>query len=133
MAFVNVEDLRRRARRNLPRAVFDFIDGAAEDEVSLRLNRTALERITFRPRVPTLLFLLAWDFAQPVEDRVERHTDARHTDHIPGQAWLARTRRPDLDHWRGVIGDVDDPDERGAGPQVGRQFDGDVGRVRRIR
>src|SRR5919197_2818975 len=48
---VNVEDLRQRARRRLPRAVFDFIDGGAEDEVSLRLNRTAFERITFRPRV----------------------------------------------------------------------------------
>src|SRR5919201_6349487 len=51
MAYVNIEDLRRRARRNLPRAVFDFIDGAAEDEVTLRLNRAAFERITFRPRV----------------------------------------------------------------------------------
>jgi L-lactate dehydrogenase (cytochrome) len=51
MAYVNVEDLRRRARRNLPRAVFDFIDGGAEDEQSLRLNRSAFERITFRPRV----------------------------------------------------------------------------------
>ena len=48
---VNIEDLRTRARRRLPRAVFDFIDGGAEDEVSLRLNRTAFERLTFRPRV----------------------------------------------------------------------------------
>lgn len=48
---VNIEDLRRRARRRLPRAVFDFIDGAAEDEVTLRRNREAFERLTFRPRV----------------------------------------------------------------------------------
>jgi L-lactate dehydrogenase (cytochrome) len=51
MMIVNIEDMRQRARRRLPRAVFDFIDGGAEDEVSLRLNRTAFERITFRPRV----------------------------------------------------------------------------------
>src|SRR6266566_4680124 len=49
--FVNIEDLRKRARRRLPRAVFDFIDGAAEDEVTLRLNQLALQSITFRPRV----------------------------------------------------------------------------------
>jgi L-lactate dehydrogenase (cytochrome) len=48
---VNIDDLRRRARRRLPRAVFDYIDGAAEDEVTLRRNRAGFERLTFRPRV----------------------------------------------------------------------------------
>jgi L-lactate dehydrogenase (cytochrome) len=48
---VNIDDLRRRARRRLPRAVFDFIDGGAEDELSLRLNRLAFQRVLFRPRV----------------------------------------------------------------------------------
>jgi isopentenyl diphosphate isomerase/L-lactate dehydrogenase-like FMN-dependent dehydrogenase len=48
---VNIEDLRKRARRRLPRAVFDFIDGGAEDETTLRRNRTAFDRLTFRPRV----------------------------------------------------------------------------------
>ena len=48
---VTIEDLRHRARRRLPRAVFDFIDGGAEDETTLRANRSAFERVTFRPRV----------------------------------------------------------------------------------
>ena len=48
---ITIEDLRRRARRRLPRAVFDFIDGGAEDEVTLRRNETAFKQITFRPRV----------------------------------------------------------------------------------
>jgi len=48
---VTIEDLRHRARRRLPRAVFDYIDGGAEDEVTLRANRQAFERVTFRPRV----------------------------------------------------------------------------------
>jgi L-lactate dehydrogenase (cytochrome) len=47
---VNIEDLRREARRRLPRAVFDYIDGGAEDEVTLRANRQAFESIRFLPR-----------------------------------------------------------------------------------
>ncbi|MDH4322634.1 MAG: alpha-hydroxy-acid oxidizing protein [Betaproteobacteria bacterium] len=47
----NIEDLRRMARRRLPRAVFDFFDGGAEDEVSLRENRAAFERVRLLPRV----------------------------------------------------------------------------------
>ncbi len=47
----NVDDLRRAARRRLPRGVFDYIDGGAEDEVSLARNRESFERIEFRPRV----------------------------------------------------------------------------------
>ncbi|MCM3920832.1 alpha-hydroxy-acid oxidizing protein [Frankia sp. AiPs1] len=47
---VNVEDVRRLARRRLPRVVFDALAGGAGDEVSLRRNRTAFDRIEFRPR-----------------------------------------------------------------------------------
>lgn len=47
---VNIEDLRRLAERRLPRAVFDYLDGGAESETSLRENRRAFESIIFRPR-----------------------------------------------------------------------------------
>lgn len=47
----SIEDLRRMARRRLPRAMFDFIDGGAEDELTLRANREAFERLRLRPRV----------------------------------------------------------------------------------
>ena len=47
----SVEDLRRIARRRLPRGVFDYIDGGAEDERTLRNNVEAFARIEFRPRV----------------------------------------------------------------------------------
>lgn len=40
----SIDDLRRLAQRRLPRAIFDFIDGGAEDEFSLRANRTQFER-----------------------------------------------------------------------------------------
>ncbi len=46
----NAEDLRRAAARYLPKPVFDFIDGGAEDEVALRNNRAVFERVRFRPR-----------------------------------------------------------------------------------
>lgn len=47
---VNIEDLRIMARRRLPRVVFDYIDGAAENEVTLQENRRAFDAVTFRPR-----------------------------------------------------------------------------------
>jgi L-lactate dehydrogenase (cytochrome) len=47
----NVDDLRRIARRRLPRGVFDYVDGAAEDERTLAANAEAFARTTFRPRV----------------------------------------------------------------------------------
>src|SRR5256886_14826461 len=47
---VNIEDLRNLARRRLPKMVFDYLDGGAEAEVTLRENCRAFERGTFRPR-----------------------------------------------------------------------------------
>ena len=46
-----IEDLRRAAQRHLPRAIFDFFDGGAEDELTLRDNRAAFARLRFAPRV----------------------------------------------------------------------------------
>jgi len=48
---VNIEDLRRMAKSRLPRSVFDFFDGGAEDETTLRGNRAAFERVRLLPRV----------------------------------------------------------------------------------
>jgi len=47
---VSIEDLRRAARRRLPRVVFDYIDGGADGEVTLAENCRAFDRVTFRPR-----------------------------------------------------------------------------------
>jgi len=47
---VNVEDVRRLARRALPNFSFEYVEGGAEDEVSLRRNRDVFERITWLPR-----------------------------------------------------------------------------------
>jgi L-lactate dehydrogenase (cytochrome) len=47
---VNVEDLRQAARRRLPKVVFDYLDGGAEAEVTLRENVRSFEKVFFRPR-----------------------------------------------------------------------------------
>ena len=47
----SVADLRRIAKRRLPGGVFDYIDGAAEDERTLAANEAAFARSSFRPRV----------------------------------------------------------------------------------
>jgi (S)-mandelate dehydrogenase len=46
----SIEDLRLAAKKRLPRAIFDFYDGGAEDEVTLRANRAAFESARLVPR-----------------------------------------------------------------------------------
>ena len=50
-AAATIPDLRRLARRRAPRSVFDYVDGAAETETSLRRAREAFRRTEFRPHV----------------------------------------------------------------------------------
>lgn len=64
---VTVEDWRHAARRALPRFVFDYLDGGAEDEHSLRANRDAFEVLQWVPRV--LRNLATVDTAVTVLDR----------------------------------------------------------------
>jgi isopentenyl diphosphate isomerase/L-lactate dehydrogenase-like FMN-dependent dehydrogenase len=47
---VNIGDLRRLAQRRLPKVVFDYVDGGAEGEITMRENIRAFEDVTFRPR-----------------------------------------------------------------------------------
>jgi len=47
----SIEDLRLAAQRRLPRALYDFYDGGAEDEVTLLANRQAFQDLRFRPQV----------------------------------------------------------------------------------
>ena len=47
----NFHDFRRLARRRLPGPIFDYIDGAADDEVTLRRNTASFERCDLLPSV----------------------------------------------------------------------------------
>ena len=69
---INVEDLRRMARRRLPRVVFDYLDGGADAEVTLGDNRRSWDQVLFRPRqavrlpaVDTRTSVLGSDLAVP--------------------------------------------------------------------
>ena len=47
---INIQDLRHLARGRLPKVVFDYLDGGAESEVTLRENCRVFDDVTFRPR-----------------------------------------------------------------------------------
>src|SRR5437016_11759358 len=51
MGAYNIEDLRNSAQRRLPKGVFEFVDRGTEDEVALRNNRAAFERIKLKTQV----------------------------------------------------------------------------------
>jgi L-lactate dehydrogenase (cytochrome) len=70
-AAASLEDLRMQARRRTPRAVFDYTDGGANREVSLRRSREAFDRVEF---IPSVLRDVSW---------------IRRAGHRPGAAELA--------------------------------------------
>jgi isopentenyl diphosphate isomerase/L-lactate dehydrogenase-like FMN-dependent dehydrogenase len=47
----NIADLRERARRRLPRGIWEYAERGTEDECGMARNRAAFDRVTFRPRV----------------------------------------------------------------------------------
>jgi (S)-mandelate dehydrogenase len=47
---VNVEDYRILAQRRLPRIIFDYLEGGADDETGLKLNHEVFERYRLMPR-----------------------------------------------------------------------------------
>ena len=47
---VSIDDLRSRAKRRLPRVVFDYLDGGADSEITLRENCRIFDDVIFRPR-----------------------------------------------------------------------------------
>jgi L-lactate dehydrogenase (cytochrome) len=49
----STDDARRVAKRRLPAVVFDYIDGGADGEVTMRRNEAAFAGVTFRPRMGT--------------------------------------------------------------------------------
>jgi L-lactate dehydrogenase (cytochrome) len=49
--FTCIDDMRRTARRKVPRAFFEYADGGSYAEETLRANRTDLERIKLRQRI----------------------------------------------------------------------------------
>ena len=63
----DIYELRRSARRVIPRPVFDYVDGAADEELSMAANVRAFRRWRFQPRA--LTEITAVDTATRVLDR----------------------------------------------------------------
>ena len=69
----SIDDLRQMSKRRLPRAIFEFFDGGAEEEVTLRDNVEAFRRIRLLPKalnnvssVDTSLSLVGEQSALPI-------------------------------------------------------------------
>lgn len=70
---VSIEDFRSIARQRVPRSVFDYLDGGAEGEVTLRENCRVFDDVTFRPRHAVALAtcdlrvrILGFDLSLPI-------------------------------------------------------------------
>jgi L-lactate dehydrogenase (cytochrome) len=50
-AITNIEDLRRIAKRRVPKVMFEYVDSGSYDEITMRANRSELQAIRFRQRV----------------------------------------------------------------------------------
>ncbi|MFY9929640.1 MAG: alpha-hydroxy acid oxidase [Streptosporangiaceae bacterium] len=90
----DIFELRAAARRLIPRPVFDYVDGAADEEVSMRANLRAFRRYRFQPRaiaevtsVDTSARLLDRDLPLPLVLAPTGYTRMMHPD---GEAGAAR-------------------------------------------
>lgn len=69
---LNFDDLRRRAKRRLPKGVFEYIDRGTEDETAIRHTRACFDNLRFAPRalvtgeVSLKTTLLGEDYAAPI-------------------------------------------------------------------
>ena len=75
---INIEDLRAIARRRLPRFVFDYVDGGAEDERALAHNRDGFARLKFRPH--TLVDVAKRDLSTRLLGAPSAHAGGRRPD-----------------------------------------------------
>ena len=50
-SFPSIEDLRQRARRNVPKMFFEYAEAGSYNEETLRSNRADMERLKLRQRV----------------------------------------------------------------------------------
>ena len=48
----DISDLRRAAKNRLPKSIFDFLDGGADDEISMRMNRSTFGEYDLVPDAP---------------------------------------------------------------------------------
>jgi L-lactate dehydrogenase (cytochrome) len=90
----NIEDLRKMAKRRLPKVIFDYLDGGADDEATLNSNRTAFEKYSLIARtlvdvsgLSTATTVLGDDISLPI---ILSSTGANRLFHTDGELAAAR-------------------------------------------
>jgi len=90
----NIEDLRKMAKRRLPKVIFDYLDGGADDEVTLQNNRTAFSEYSLIARtlvdvsrLSTATTVLGEEISSPV---ILSSTGANRLFHTDGELAAAR-------------------------------------------
>ncbi len=114
----SIRDLRLLARRRAPRAVFDYADGGAGDEISLRRSRAVYRRVEFQPRVlrdvsslDLTTTILGAPAALPLVFAPTGFTRMMHTE---GEPAVAKDSRADRHPLR-AVDDGDDVDRAAGG------------------
>ena len=123
----SIRDLRSIARRHVPRAVFDYVDGAAETETSLRRSREAFARVEFVPSVlrdvsvvDTTTTLLGRPSALPLVFAPTGFTRLMHAD---GDAAVARVAgRLGIPYALSTLGTTSPEDVAAAAPDTDKWF-----------
>jgi L-lactate dehydrogenase (cytochrome) len=120
-------DLRSVAKRHVPRAVFDYTDGAAESETSLRRSREAFARIEFVPsvlrdvaEVDTSTTILGRPAAMPLVFAPTGFTRLMHHDGEPAVARVAG--RLGIPFALSTLGTTSPEDLAAAAPDTNRWF-----------
>jgi L-lactate dehydrogenase (cytochrome) len=120
-------DLRSIAKRHVPRAVFDYTDGAAESEASLRRSREAFARVEFVPsvlrdvsEVDTSTTILGRPSAMPLVFAPTGFTRLMHRDGEPAVARVAA--RLGIPYAISTLGTTSPEDLAAAEPDLDRWF-----------
>jgi L-lactate dehydrogenase (cytochrome) len=118
---LTIEDLRRIGRRRTPRAVFDYVDGAADNEVTLRRNTEAFQETVFLPEGlhpvvdPDLsTTLLARRIAMPLVFAPTGYTRMMHHEGEIAVARVAQRKR--VPYTLSTVGTTNAEDIRNAAP-----------------
>jgi L-lactate dehydrogenase (cytochrome) len=123
----SIRDLRAVARRHVPRAVFDYVDGAAETEASLRRSRETFARVEFMPSVlrdvsavDTSTTILGRPSALPLAFAPTGFTRLMHADGEPAVARAAG--RLGIPYALSTLGTTSPEDVATAAPDTARWF-----------
>ena len=134
---LTIEDLRREARRRVPRSVFDYTDGAADQEISYRRARAAFDAVEFRPRVlqnvssvDTSCTIFGSTLAQPFVFAPTGFTRMMHHAGEPAVARVAQRRG--IGYTLSTMGTTSIEDVAAAAPDVTRWFQLYVSRDREL-